>query len=151
MGERVGLRGRQLPAQVGHRCFIGQKIGAGIDCAAAGSGNDQHIPGASQIRQQCHREEAFARIAGIPREVTVVMIEHVRAQGSRVEVLRAVGAGENVVRQGSEARSGNVVLRRGRRLAAAGGLAFPRISACVHRVLPIEAADVVLSTDPRQR
>ena len=58
--------------------------------------------------------------APLPRGAdAVVMIEHVRAQGSRVEVLRAVGAGENVVRQGSEARSGNLILRRGRRLAAA--------------------------------
>jgi molybdopterin molybdotransferase len=46
----------------------------------------------------------------------VVMIEHVRAQGSRVEVLRAVSPNENVVQQGSEAVKGRVVLPRGRRL-----------------------------------
>jgi molybdopterin molybdotransferase len=46
----------------------------------------------------------------------VVMIEHVRAQGSRVEVLHAVSPNENVVRQGSEAVKGRVVLPRGRRL-----------------------------------
>jgi molybdopterin molybdotransferase len=46
----------------------------------------------------------------------VLMIEHVRAQGSRVEVLRAVGPNENVVRQGSEAVKGGVVLARGRGL-----------------------------------
>jgi molybdopterin molybdotransferase len=43
----------------------------------------------------------------------VVMIEHVRAQGSQVEVLRAVGPNENVVRQASEAVKGHVVLARG--------------------------------------
>lgn len=48
----------------------------------------------------------------------VVMIEHVRAQGSRVEVLRAVSPNENVVRQGTEAAKGRVVLPRGRRLGA---------------------------------
>jgi molybdopterin molybdotransferase len=46
----------------------------------------------------------------------VVMIEHVRVQGSRVEVLRTVGPNENVVRQGSEAAKGSRVLPGGRRL-----------------------------------
>lgn len=49
----------------------------------------------------------------------VVMIEHTQASGPQVEILRAVSAGENVVRQGSEAAAGSVVLRRGRRLGAA--------------------------------
>lgn len=48
----------------------------------------------------------------------VVMIEHIRARDTQVEVLRAVGAYENVVRQGSEAPTGSCVLRRGRRLTA---------------------------------
>lgn len=48
----------------------------------------------------------------------VVMVEHVRVDGSRVEVSRPVGHWENVVVQGSEARAGSVVLRRGRRLGA---------------------------------
>ncbi len=48
----------------------------------------------------------------------VVMIEHTCAQGSRVELLRAVEAWENVVRQGSEAAAGGRVLRCGRRLGA---------------------------------
>jgi molybdopterin molybdotransferase len=48
----------------------------------------------------------------------VVMVEHVRVDGSRVEVARPVGHWENVVLQGSEARAGSVVLRRGRRLGA---------------------------------
>jgi molybdopterin molybdotransferase len=49
----------------------------------------------------------------------VVMVEHVRVQGRRVEVLRAVARQENVVRQGAEATKGSVVLLRGRRLGAA--------------------------------
>ena len=48
----------------------------------------------------------------------VVMLEHVRAEGSRIEVLRPVTLHENVVRQGSEAPAGAVVLPRGRRLEA---------------------------------
>jgi molybdopterin molybdotransferase len=48
----------------------------------------------------------------------VVMVEHVRGEGSRPEVTRALGPFENVVRQGSEAARGSVVLRRGRRLEA---------------------------------
>ncbi len=48
----------------------------------------------------------------------VVMVEHVRVDGSRVEISRPVIHWENVVLQGSEARAGSVVLRRGRRLGA---------------------------------
>lgn len=47
---------------------------------------------------------------------TVVMIEQVRVQGSRVEVPCAVGPYENVVRQGAEAARGRTVLLGGRRL-----------------------------------
>ncbi|HLY61542.1 MAG TPA: gephyrin-like molybdotransferase Glp [Terriglobia bacterium] len=49
----------------------------------------------------------------------VVMIEHVRASGSQVEIPRAVGPFENVVKRGSEAAAGARVLPRGRRLGAA--------------------------------
>ena len=48
----------------------------------------------------------------------VAMVEHTRAAGSKVEVQRAVGPGENVVGRGSEARAGCRVLARGRRLGA---------------------------------
>jgi len=48
----------------------------------------------------------------------VVMLEHTRAEGGRVDVLRAVESGANVVRQGSEAGVGTAVIRRGRRLGA---------------------------------
>jgi len=48
----------------------------------------------------------------------VVMIEHVRVEGSRINISRPVGPWENVVRQGSEAAAGNVVLGRGCRLSA---------------------------------
>lgn len=49
----------------------------------------------------------------------VVMVEHAQAEGSRVEIRRGVVPWENVVRRGSEAPAGEVVLRRGRRLRPA--------------------------------
>ncbi|MGE5326962.1 MAG: gephyrin-like molybdotransferase Glp [Deltaproteobacteria bacterium] len=48
----------------------------------------------------------------------VVMIEHTRAQGSKVEINRAVRPWENVVRRGSEAAAGQSILPPGRRLGA---------------------------------
>ncbi len=62
----------------------------------------------------------------------VVMFEHARAQGPRVEVEHSVAPWENVVRQGSEARAGSVILRRGRRLGATElGLLASAGQACV--------------------
>jgi len=52
-----------------------------------------------------------------PGADAVVMIERTRRDGSRVEILRGVEPGDNVVRQGSEAQAGGVVLPRGRRVA----------------------------------
>jgi molybdopterin molybdotransferase len=49
----------------------------------------------------------------------VVMVEYTESVGDKVKIQRAVRAGENVVRQGSEARAGARVLPRGRRLGAA--------------------------------
>ncbi len=48
----------------------------------------------------------------------VVMVEYTEPQGDRAKILRAVRSGENVVRQGSEARMGSRVLPQGRRLSA---------------------------------
>ena len=48
----------------------------------------------------------------------VVMIEYTRVEGHWVEVQRGVAPYENVVRKGSEAPAGRVVLPRGRRLGA---------------------------------
>jgi molybdopterin molybdotransferase len=73
--------------------------------------------------------------APLPEETdAVVMIEYTRAQGDRVEVQRPVAAGDNVVRKGSEAPAGHVVLSRGRRLGAGemGLLAsVGRVQVCV--------------------
>lgn len=49
----------------------------------------------------------------------VVMVEFTELQGDNVTIQRTVQAGENIVRQGSEAALGIAVLPRGRRLGAA--------------------------------
>jgi molybdopterin molybdotransferase len=49
----------------------------------------------------------------------VVMIEHVRVSGNKVEIPRSVNPFENVVKRGNEAPGGAQVLARGRRLHAA--------------------------------
>jgi molybdopterin molybdotransferase len=48
----------------------------------------------------------------------VVMIEKTEGQGSSIKILDSVETFENVVRQGSEAAKGSVVLRSGRRLGS---------------------------------
>ena len=86
----------------------------------------------------------------------VVMIEHTRAEGRRVEVQRPVAAGANVVRKGSEATAGHVVLPRGRRLGAGemGLLAsVGRAQVCVFRqpivaVLPTGDEVVPVEQEP---
>ena len=52
-----------------------------------------------------------------PGADAVVMMERTHREGSCIEILRGVEPGENVVRQGSEAPSGGVVLPRGRRVS----------------------------------
>lgn len=65
--------------------------------------------------------ECVAIMTGAPLPAgadAVVMLEHASADGTTVRVERGAATRENVVAQGSEARAGAVVLRRGRRLAA---------------------------------
>lgn len=48
----------------------------------------------------------------------VVMIEHTRPQGDKIEIERSATSFENVVRKGSEAQAGQRILAKGRRLRA---------------------------------
>jgi molybdopterin molybdotransferase len=48
----------------------------------------------------------------------VVMIEHTRAHGDKIEIERPAASFENVVRKGREAQAGQRILARGRRLRA---------------------------------
>lgn len=55
--------------------------------------------------------------APVPAECDgVVMVEYTSRQGERVEIIRGIAAGENIVPRGAEARQGNVLLERGLRL-----------------------------------
>jgi len=65
--------------------------------------------------------ECVAIMTGAPLPAgsdAVVMLEHAHVDGNTVKMDRGVAARENVVVQGSEARKGDLVLRRGRRLGA---------------------------------
>jgi molybdopterin molybdotransferase len=50
---------------------------------------------------------------------SVVMVEHVRRDGDRIQAATPVTAGENISPQGCEARKGDLVLRKGKRVGYA--------------------------------
>ena len=69
---------------------------------------------------EVHPGEAVEIMTGapLPRGADcVVMIEHVKVTGDRVNVPRALASGENISPQSSEARANEVLLHPGRRLA----------------------------------
>lgn len=75
--------------------------------------------GVADMPEEIASGQAVAIMTGSPVPVAadaVVMVEYTRRQGNRVEVLRGVAAGENIVPRGSEARSGDLLLRPGSRL-----------------------------------
>jgi len=89
------------------------------------------VPAALECLGEVRAGEHFARNVGTGQCVqimtgaplpagadAVVMVEYTHADGINVKVERAVAPQENVVRQGSEAAVGALVLRRGRRLGA---------------------------------
>jgi molybdopterin molybdotransferase len=55
-----------------------------------------------------------------PGADAVIMVEHVRRNGDRISTDRGVMPGEFILAKGAEARSGDTVLPRGRRLGFAG-------------------------------
>ena len=68
----------------------------------------------------------------------VVMIEHVERVGNRIRLLppRAIGAGENIVAQGAQARRGDVLLEPG---AALGPAQIALAATCGHDALTVRA------------
>jgi molybdopterin molybdotransferase len=54
-----------------------------------------------------------------PGADAVVMIEHTSAEGTTITLQRAIKPGENVVPQGSEAKKGDVLLKKGAKLTPA--------------------------------
>jgi molybdopterin molybdotransferase len=76
-------------------------------------------PGACSVG----RGQAVAIMTGAPLPAgadAVVMVEHTALSGRTAEVTRGISAGENFVPRGSEARAGQLLLDRGRRLDHAG-------------------------------
>jgi molybdopterin molybdotransferase len=77
---------------------------------------------AENIPRQVATGQAVAIMTGAPVPPgadAVVMVEYTRRNGFRVEVLRGVAAGENIVAQGAEARRGDLLLSPGSRLQEA--------------------------------
>ncbi len=67
--------------------------------------------------------EAVVIMTGAPAPAgadAVVMVEYTTRHGDTVEIQKGVAAGENIVPRGSEGRAGEVLLKRGQRLDAAG-------------------------------
>jgi molybdopterin molybdotransferase len=83
----------------------------------------------------------------------VVMIEHVRATGDEILVERQIRAGENIVAAGSEAKAGQKVLERGRRLgyaelASAAQVGHTRVTVYRQpRVAILSTGDEVVAVD----
>ena len=70
-----------------------------------------------------HRGQAVSIMTGAPMPAgadAVVMVEYTSARDKSVEVQRAVKHGENVVPRAAEARAGQLLLDRGRKLDHAG-------------------------------
>lgn len=78
---------------------------------------------AGEAPAQLRRGEAVLIMTGAPAPEgadAVVMVEYTSRDGTTVEIQKGVGAGENIVPRGSEGRAGDVLLKRGQRLDAAG-------------------------------
>lgn len=80
--------------------------------------------GAEPKQSACalQKDEAVEIMTGAPLPPgadAVVMVEYSEPKGDFVVLQRSVQAGENVVARGSEAKQGDVLLRRGTRLGAA--------------------------------
>lgn len=102
------------------------------DGYAVGAGDVSVLPAVLRCAGEIRAGQFFAGRVGPGQSVAimtgaplpagtdaVVMLEHTKRVGDQVEILRAIGLWENVVKQGSEAPAGSQVLLRGRRLGAA--------------------------------
>lgn len=74
---------------------------------------------ATSIPDKLASGQAVAIMTGAPAPAdadAVVMVEYTQRKGSRVDILRGIAPGENIVAQGSEARRGDLLLSPGTRL-----------------------------------
>ncbi|MGA9509565.1 MAG: gephyrin-like molybdotransferase Glp [Candidatus Sulfotelmatobacter sp.] len=100
--------------------------------------------------------EAFSIMTGapVPRGAdAVVMVEHASPQNERVTISKGIAAGENIVAQGAEARSGTLLLSPGSRLneaaiALAASVGKSRLQVFVRpRVAVLTTGDEIVDVD----
>jgi molybdopterin molybdotransferase len=92
-----------------------QKVPATLEVTGEIKAGEAHIP-------ELGPREAISIMTGgaaPARADAIVMVEYTSRSGSRVEVARAVSAGENIVPKGSEAKRGDKLLEPGTRLSYA--------------------------------
>ena len=88
-----------------------------------------------------------------PGADAVVMVEYTMASGNSVEIQNSVRSGENFVPRGAEARAGQVLVQKGRRLdhaliAIAASVGKSRIAVfCKPRVAVLSTGDEVVDID----
>lgn len=118
---------------------------------------------AGEAPAQLRRGEAVLIMTGAPAPEgadAVVMVEYTSRDGTAVEIQKGVGAGENIVPRGSEGRAGDVLLKRGQRLDAAGvavAASVGKASLLVHALPRVailatgdEIVDVAATPGPNQ-
>ncbi len=116
------------------------------------------VPAGYSFHGKVSRGECVQVMTGAPVPEgadAVVMLEHTKALGTEIEILRSVVVQENIVQQGSEAARGTEVLRRGTRLGA-GDLALlasvgkdPVAVFCQPMVAVLATGDEIISVDGR--
>jgi molybdopterin molybdotransferase len=103
-----------------------------------------------------NQNETFSIMTGapVPRGAdAVVMVEYTSLQNGRVTITKGIAAGENVVAQGAEARSGSLVLNPGTRLnegaiALAASVGKSRLQVFVRpRVAVLATGDEIVDVD----
>jgi molybdopterin molybdotransferase len=92
-----------------------QKVPTTLEITGEIKAGEAHIPELGQ-RQAISIMTGGAAPAGAD---AIVMVEYTSRSGSRVEVARAVSAGENIVPKGAEAKRGDKLLEPGTRLSYA--------------------------------
>src|SRR5579864_4119084 len=112
---------------------------------------------------QLRSGEAVVIMTGAPAPEgadAVVMVEYTSRDGTTVEIQKSAGTGENIVPRGSEARAGDVLLKRGQRLDAAGiavAASVGKASVLVHALPRVailatgdEIVDIAAAPGPNQ-
>jgi len=115
------------------------------------------------IPAEVSRGEAVLIMTGAPAPKdadAVVMVEYTARHGDRVEIQKSAASGENIVPRGSEGRAGDVLLKCGERLDAAGvavAASVGKASLLVHALPRVailatgdEIVDVTAQPSPNQ-